>query len=53
LSRARGEDQKIEDPKGIQRLLAVLLLLLQETRAYQEKLYEIQRDAEEKRRQRF
>ena len=29
------------------------LLLLQETRAHQEKLYEIQGDAEEKMRQRF
>ena len=47
------EDQRVGDPKGIQRLITVLLLLLQETVAHQEKMYEIQGDAEEKKRQRF
>ena len=53
LSRVKGEDQRVGDSKGIQRLMQFLLLLLQEIRAYPEKLYEIQRDAEKESRQRF
>ena len=52
MSRARGEDQRVGDPVGVQRLLAVSLATFARNKANQEKLYEIKGDVEEER-QRF
>ena len=53
MSRDKREDQRVEDQKRIKKFLVVSLATFEETRAHQEKLYGIQGDAEEERRQRF
>jgi len=48
LSRVRGEDQRVGDPKGIQRFLTVFLATFARNQGISRKLYEIQRNTERK-----
>jgi len=48
LSRGRGEDQKVGDPKGIQRLLTVSFATFARNQGTSKKLYKLKGDLKRK-----